>query len=66
MVGNVSGRTLCCVFSQRLCNRVLAIVPERLDLDICTDCLENTRWQNGHSREVSALMDVNMTSMTMQ
>lgn len=43
--------------------RASAMIYGCIGRDVCTDCLENVRWQNGHSREVSTLIDVIITSM---
>ena len=43
--------------------RVSAVVSGCMDHDVCADCLENVRWQKGHSRLMSALADDTITSM---
>jgi hypothetical protein len=43
--------------------RVSAMVFRRTGRSVSADCLEKDRWQNGHSREVSTLIDVTITSM---
>lgn len=43
-----------------------AIVLGCVGYDVCANCLENVRWQNGHSREVSTLIDDTITSIAVE
>ena len=45
---------------------ISAIVLGCAGYDICANCLENVRWQSGHSREVSALIDDTTTSIAVE